>query len=354
MSDPALNFPITEARLVGLFLECIAYGIFLVTFPLCMRALLWNQGEIRRLRTVNWPMFTASILLAVFVTFDVIITLIWLIKAFVFTASGGAQYVFTDISNWINVIRTVNFFVPVLIGDLVLIYRGWVVYSHSYRAVLFPAFIWVCATAVGSYIIHAEGNLHVHGPLQVDSLTPFYTSFLVITVAQNFITTAMIVLRIRQVDRSSTGCITGVRRKTKLQRVMRIVIESGLLYTATAIISLGTYLSGSFAYNSVTDAELPILVIAFNLIIIRAKSQPSENTEYAFTSVRESAIQIKVPSMQLQSLAVRSGIHVEEETNSSISDPKLSQLHLKSCKDGSFLVEEEKNGGPGELAVPAV
>ncbi|KAJ8488392.1 hypothetical protein ONZ45_g13972 [Pleurotus djamor] len=202
--------------------------------------------------------------------------------------------------------------------------------------------------------LSCQGNLHVHGPLQVDSLTPFYTSFLVITVAQNFITTAMIVLRIRQVDRSSTGCITGVRRKTKLQRVMRIVIESGLLYTATAIISLGTYLSGSFAYNSVTDAELPILVIAFNLIIIRAKSQPSENTEYAFTSVRESAIQIKVPSIQLQSLAVRSGIHVEEETNSSISDPKLSQLHLKSCKDGSFLVEEEKNGGPGELAVPAV
>ncbi|KAJ8494382.1 hypothetical protein ONZ45_g13263 [Pleurotus djamor] len=316
------HFPITEARLVGLFLECIAYGIFLVTFPLCMHALLWHQGEMRRLKSVNWLMFSAAILLAAFATFDVIITLVWLIKAFVFAASGRAQEVFTDISNWINVTRTVNFLIPILIGDLILIYRGWVVYCYSCRAILFPGFIWICAAAIASYIIHAESHLHVHGLLQVDPLKPFYTSFLVITVAQNVFTTTMIILRIRYVDRLSVYCITGVRRKTKLQRVMRIVIESGLLYTTTAVICLATYLSVSCSYNSVTDAEVPILVIAFNLIIIRAKSQPSENTEYAFTTVRGSTIQVKVQSIQFRS-TVRSGMPVLEEVHTEKSDSEV-------------------------------
>ncbi|KAJ8488385.1 hypothetical protein ONZ45_g13973 [Pleurotus djamor] len=342
MNNPTSKFPVTEARIVGFFLECTAFGIFLITFPLCMRALLWHQGKMRSLGSVNWPMFVAAILLAVFVTFDVIITLIWLVKAFVLNNHDGdaAQQVFTDISNWINVMRTVNFLIPVLIGDLVLIYRCWVVYSQSYRAVFLPAFIWFCDAAIGSYIIHVESRLHEHGPLQVPELTPFFTSFLVITVAQNFITTTMIILRIRHVDQLSA--------RTKLQRVMRIVIESGLLYTATAIISLATYLSGSFSYNSVTDAELPILVIAFNLIIIRAKSQPSENTEYTFAYTQESAIQIKVPSTQSRSVA--SGICITEEIKmeTSASDPKFGAFKLASSRNGSHLVVQGENEGVAE------
>ncbi|KAJ8464014.1 hypothetical protein ONZ45_g17385 [Pleurotus djamor] len=335
MSTP--SFTVDKARLVGLFLECIAYGIFLITFPLCIRALLWTQGRMRSLASVNWLMLIAALLLAFFVTFDVIITLIWHIKAFVtYKGPGGPVTAFTDISNWMNVMRSVNLIIPILIGDLVLIYRCWVVYNQSYLAVLFPALVWAGDASMGSYVIYIENHLHEHGSLQTAALADPLTAFLVLTVAQNIITTALIILRIRHVDQLSAKYVATTsslnstlgkapRRKTKLQRVMRIVIESGLLYTLTAIISLGTYLADTFAYNSVTDAELPIIVIAFNLIIIRAKSQPTEQTEYTFAYTHESAIQIKVPTTQSRSTMLRSGtsvVSVTEETDIEMSYPK--------------------------------
>jgi hypothetical protein len=82
---------------------------------------------------------------------------------------------------------------------------------------------------------------------------------------------------------------------------MRIIIESGLIITLTSLISVITYVTGSnsiyatsdvvrlahsFMAHSFTDYILLQLVqnigIAFNLIVIRARSQPSD--EYTLYS----------------------------------------------------------------------
>ena len=62
-------FLVDEAQIVALFMECIVYGIYLVTLWITARALFWDQaGERKR---VNWPMFVVMCLMAVFATLDV-------------------------------------------------------------------------------------------------------------------------------------------------------------------------------------------------------------------------------------------------------------------------------------------
>ncbi|KAJ8495464.1 hypothetical protein ONZ45_g12854 [Pleurotus djamor] len=319
------DFTADKARLVGLFLECTAYGIFLVTFPLCIRALVFTRGRLRSCAEIHWFMLTVAILMGSFLTFDVMMTLALNIKAFVlFKGDGGAQAALTDHSDWMVIIKSFTLDIHILIGDLVLIYRCWIVYNQSYLVILFPALLWVGDIAMGSFVLYIQVHFNQKESLQ-DVLTPSHTSFLVITVAQNLITTALIILRIRRVDRlTARYSVTtmGGRRKTKLQRVMRIVIESGLLYTVATIVCLATYLADTFAYLSVTGAELPIIVIAFNLIIIRAKSQPSEKTEYTLAHNEKSALQFKCVSTDLPSTLASSGAVKSEESDIGMSCPK--------------------------------
>ena len=47
-------------------------GIFLVTFGLCIKALLCKRDHLglKELRDVNWGMFSVAILMFIFATFD--------------------------------------------------------------------------------------------------------------------------------------------------------------------------------------------------------------------------------------------------------------------------------------------
>ena len=49
---------------------------------------------------------------------------------------------------------------------------------------------------------------------------------------------------------------------------MRVLIESGLIYTTTILILFGTYLAGSNAILALSNAVVQIIGITFNLIII--------------------------------------------------------------------------------------
>lgn len=107
----------------------------------------------------------------------------------------------------------------------------------------------------------------------------------------------LLIWRIWDVDKQSKDFRIEISRQShsyqsRLQRIMRILIESGLLYTTTALISFVTFTVGSNAVYVITDAvsvhisvqtlffftnfvallvqEIQIVGIAFNLIIIRA------------------------------------------------------------------------------------
>jgi len=118
--------------------------------------------------------------------------------------------------------------------------------------------------------------IDMHTSLNASYFTPFIVSALSFTVALNILTTSLIVLRLWSVSREIRPQITG---RPYLGLVMRIIIESGLLYTLTAIITLGTGVLKNGADYIAAAALVQITGIAFNLIIIRCDQMLGDEPE---------------------------------------------------------------------------
>lgn len=98
-------FPVAEAQIVALFMEAVAYGVYLVTAGLCARALLGGHRRQRGARR-RWPLAAVAGAMALFATLDVAFGLRHNLDAFVFySGPGGADAEFEDISYWVNVMK---------------------------------------------------------------------------------------------------------------------------------------------------------------------------------------------------------------------------------------------------------
>ncbi|EMD35672.1 hypothetical protein CERSUDRAFT_96783 [Gelatoporia subvermispora B] len=214
-------------------------------------------------------------------TFDAIIDVVLNIR--VWTSMDLSLF---NKGGWIRLMKNVDTVVPSILGDCMLIYRCWIVYDRRWK-VIAPSFILsVAGIVLGITFVVLSGVLQ--SPLGVNNpaLVPFVGAALALTVTVNLITTcsssnslcalpelttesgttALIVFRILQVDR---GVRIFVTRNDKLVHFARIIIESGLLYTLSAVITLCTGATTSNADYITSDAMVQIAGIAFNLIIIR-------------------------------------------------------------------------------------
>ncbi|KAJ3861040.1 hypothetical protein EV359DRAFT_84723 [Lentinula novae-zelandiae] len=290
---------ISEAQILGLFLASVFWGMLLITFVQAMRCMLWDLnvlgGRLKRASTINWPMLVVALLLMALSTFDVSLGLMHSIEAFIFyTGPGGSAARFTGLTDWVNILKTCNVVFGKVISDGVLVYRCWAVCDRRIIVVVFPILLWMGYLGTGIFVIYLEasaGNPKVLLTGGLSSLTPSITAGWTMSLVNNIITTGVIVYRIRRVDQ--TNALFGIqsqgsslqgtqarglfgrqkRQRTKLQNVIRIIVESGLMYTTIAFITF------------ITFVELQILSIAFNLIIIRISAHPSGSDDYS-TSVQ--------------------------------------------------------------------
>ncbi|CAA7268856.1 unnamed protein product [Cyclocybe aegerita] len=294
MADP---FPITEAQLTGLFVESILFGVHMVSLGYCLQALMSTKTRWRRSSEINWPMVAISCALFANAAFDVSLGFYHNMKAFVFyTGPGGAAAKFTDISNWVNVLKSLTVVVQTMIGDAMLIYRCWVVYHQSFLVVSCSIVLWLGCLATTIWVIYLEATLHSRVLVSASQLQPAGTSFWALTIVLNIITTGLLLWRIHSVESSNRKyrihSITDPdRRRSTLQRVMLSIIESGILYSIASLTTFITFVIGSNAVYVTTDAEIQIVGIAFNLIIIRASNIAGFGDGSTMVSAQTSATQ---------------------------------------------------------------
>ena len=150
-------------------------------------------------------------------------------------------------------------------------------YTYNWWIVVFPILLWLGNAVCSSAIIYITATLRTNALLNINQLSPFLTSFLVLTLATNLITTGTISLdqrlRLLTVERQLffSGLIVwriwSIHRETshtasfgsasssssRLTNVIRIVVESGLIYTSLVLITFGTELAGNNAIYGVSD-----------------------------------------------------------------------------------------------------
>jgi len=261
------QFPIHTAQLVSLWMESIFYGIFLVTFFACVKVLVLADGHFKRWQDIRGNMLFAALAMFATATTDMSFGLAHNIIAFV-KFDGKPIDQFGKINSWMNVGKMATFVIQTFIGDSILLYRCWLVYNRNFWVILLPILMWLAETACGT--VSVVLNTRLTDPnvlLNSSNVEPFITTILALTVVVNVLTTGLIVYRIRTVRMDLGDC--AVISRHPLSNLLRIMIESGLIYTTSAVVLFCVYVSSSRAQFTVAHSVVQIIGITFNLIIIR-------------------------------------------------------------------------------------
>ncbi|KAJ3981915.1 hypothetical protein F5890DRAFT_1532883 [Lentinula detonsa] len=278
----AITFDITAAQNVALFMECILYGVYLVSLGYCLRALLLEPFEqgLQRKKHINWVMLMVALLLCLFATLNVAFGLRHNLDAFsYYHGPGGATEELNDISYWVNVMKTADYVAQTFIGDGMLIYRCYIVYGKNWKIIIPSIFFWLGGSVCGVILTYTFVTLRSPALIDNSKAVPYVDTMAALSLTMNTLTTALIVGKIWSVDRQNATLMSNTTANAThtLHRVMRIIIESAALYTISTLIFVITYVAGSNSNYGTSDSVVQIIGISFNLIIIRVDAGKSYN-----------------------------------------------------------------------------
>ncbi|KAF5371009.1 hypothetical protein D9615_009998 [Tricholomella constricta] len=254
--------------LLGLFFGSVGYGINLITFFACILALVVADGQFKSRRQINYPMTAAACTMISIATGDIVVEVCQNISVFVHKDSVADQRI-GGTSRWWTLPLFGLFVAQMTVGDAILIYRCFVVWSRRWRVVLFPILLTLTAIACGlTTIIVSSTTLVPHNRAMVGTLV---TTVLSLSLASNFISSSLIVFRIWTIQKES------MRYKIKsqddpLRRAIRVTVEAGLLYTASMFVLLGIHITSGQAQYSVMRSG-----ITFNMVISRTARQQADS-----------------------------------------------------------------------------
>ncbi|KAI0370321.1 hypothetical protein BV20DRAFT_944170 [Pilatotrama ljubarskyi] len=275
------------AAVVSTSLEAVLYGFSIFMFGVTIYILRRNTLLLDR--PMNYPMVAVSCALLICSTAHIIIDIVRISDGLVLyrdTFQGGPIAFFALPSQSTFVAKNIVYSLQTLIGDGVLIYRGYVVW-HSWRVVAFPIVLWITVLGKLRYISWNYGTLiwaivnfpvtsimciysvatlpaSTAGTVFLPSVGQWITAFFASTLATNFIATSILAYKI---------CITNLRAPRghagSLLHVVRIIADAGLLYSATLTSALICFARKSNGQYIVLDIITPVIAITFYMVIIR-------------------------------------------------------------------------------------
>lgn len=335
------EFDITAGQIVGLFMACVFYGIYLVTFFSCIRVLLWRDGKRKEWSAINKTMVVAALLMLVFASLDVAFGLRHNLDAFVYEFAKGQhpKVEFAKISKWLNVMKFVNYSAQTFIGDGILLYRCFVIYNRKWWVVLLPMLMWIATAVCSGFTVYIEATIG-NGDLGQSQFEPFISSTLSLTLATNVITTGLIVYRIYRIqNRSSNTAFTfGSGTTSPYSRLIRTLIECGALYTASIIVLFACYLADSQAILGVSNSVVQIIGITFNLLILnidrgRATQPISSHSNTGFISSNMRGVALHELRIKTVTTTVRDPPDFHTSSRQSRSLGRLHDSEVDSLQD---------------------
>ncbi|KAJ7893634.1 hypothetical protein B0H14DRAFT_2334731 [Mycena olivaceomarginata] len=179
-------------------------------------------------------------------TFSVILSLKNVPDGFIYYQGPGGALAFyaTQNGGWTHWMPTVHNAIQTTTGDALLsqinppVHRCHLLYESRWEITAFPFILWLAST-----------GFSFHYSSSYNSVFPFISATVALTLTTNIITTYSILRRLMTIQFDPE--LQDTIRPYSLARVSIILVESGLVYTVSMVISLGIFLSGSnFKYVS--------------------------------------------------------------------------------------------------------
>ncbi|KAI0086917.1 hypothetical protein BDY19DRAFT_893960 [Irpex rosettiformis] len=254
---------LTEAGLLSTSLEAMLYGfsafMYIITF--------WILGRKKRGRRPNYPLLVLTSALLTFTTAELIVNIVHICQGFLGKTPLQAETYFADVTEPTFILKSMLYNCQTLILDGVVIYRAWVVWNGDIRVVVFPMLGWcgLLTSIVGTIVALSTAPKSDSGNVFAKKTNQWITSIYSTTLATNLSATSLLAYRIWRVNQRTTQW----RTKDHLSPILRVVIESGALYSLTIIAALITFVIQSPGVYIILDMISPIISIVYNMIIIR-------------------------------------------------------------------------------------
>ncbi|RDX54047.1 hypothetical protein OH76DRAFT_1059011 [Lentinus brumalis] len=256
---------IDSSELAGLAIEGPLYGVFICLFGVCGYDLYRRRasGETQ----ISWPMIVAGVLLVVLATARFVVDVSYLFIAFIHRDTREARLEFLqDVTADIFITKHAIFITSLLVGDLFVNYRCWVVWGKNFWVVIIPLSLSVVAAGSGYYALW--GYTHLTGQSIFAQQRPLKIFFSASLVA-NALATSLLASRIWYMDRTGTHALDLEGAEHKLTPVIRIILESGLLNAAFLFAFVMTLAFGSTSLEIMSEMGTPMCGIVFCIVIFR-------------------------------------------------------------------------------------
>ncbi|KAK1230545.1 hypothetical protein PQX77_006362, partial [Marasmius sp. AFHP31] len=146
---------------------------------------------------------------------------------------------YQDRFTFLSLVQEVLFFVEVLIGDFVVVWRAWALWSENRKVVLLPiALLLGSAVSTLSFI---GCFVHHKWPLVMPpACNAFNNSIYVLSVATNIASTAAIGYKVWVQRSAFKKYLVTSRYGIGMERILVLLMDSGLIYTTLWILQLVT------------------------------------------------------------------------------------------------------------------
>ncbi|KAJ7586891.1 hypothetical protein C8J56DRAFT_1165133 [Mycena floridula] len=269
-----MTFSLEAVQLIAAFVQSVLHGLYLASCVPSVRCLLWN-GRSKSPRspwTINWPLVLAT--LTIFITTNLSLSLGMYRSIQVVLRATDPNSAPENASNWVNMVKSTCTYTTICAGDGILIYRCWVVYYRRYLVIVFPVLVWIADSAGAIVLLWLQGTVNAESLVNNNQAEPILKAYTALSIPVNMFATSMIVFRIWSIDRENAK-FNNSTKQTTLQGVIRIIIESGLLYTAAVIACFVCIFLGTDVFYVGTSIQISTIGIAMNLMLIRAHNQAS-------------------------------------------------------------------------------
>ncbi|GJE96832.1 hypothetical protein PsYK624_130390 [Phanerochaete sordida] len=280
----------TAAELLGLILQTLFYGAYLILYAASLYFLYGGKLATRRRRgrqSPNKAVLLGGFALFLTVTPQWIIELIRVWSAFIHhadTPSGPLLYL-SDLRAPLSIARLSLYVVEVFVSDFILLVRLWVVWGRDWRIAAAPVLTWMGLVVCGCMYTFEISRLPPGVNFFQSASADWVASGLALTLFTNIYCTGLLSWKIWSSHHALQRAMTHYKPSTAM-RILATLIESAALYTLSSLVIVVTYFCQSFASFTCISMMAPLVGIAYCLIIVRYGMDGAFKAAAPFSSVR--------------------------------------------------------------------
>ncbi|KAF9531354.1 hypothetical protein CPB83DRAFT_848898 [Crepidotus variabilis] len=210
-------------------------------------------------------------------TLHVVLGIYRVIQAYIVVENpkGPISYLY-DVTLWSFRANNVLLCVMTWLGDALVIYRCYYVWSGNFWVILLPTVLLFATVGVDAFILYWWD--HQLAFSATFNILPWLNSIYPLAFAQNVFTTGLIGYKIWKQHRKSVSVgIVDRGSRLGLLHILRIIIESAAVYTIQLCLLIILYALQNNFQVILQDAIVPSIGIVFVLIAVRvhnAKNRP--------------------------------------------------------------------------------